>query len=84
MPEEERQFDLFHDYSESGFQGQYEQTIYYTLFVSKGNKAATATLEVKVEKQTFPNGPVRESVTRYELPVTQLAALIEKHGKRVP
>lgn len=59
----EKRLELFHDYSETGFDGKYERTTYYTLIVGDGNRNATVTLEVQVDKRTFPDGPESQSNT---------------------
>lgn len=79
MPDE--RLDLFDDYSESGFDGKYERWDRSWLVVDKEKR--TVTLEVEVEKRTFPDGPERKTSTRYQLKVGELVALIEKHGTRL-
>jgi hypothetical protein len=57
---------------------------YYRLIVDDGNRTAPAILEVEVVNRTFPDGPERESLTRYQLKVADLVELIQKHGTRLP
>lgn len=74
----ERRLELFEEYRETGFDGQYERTTYYRLIVDEGK----VILEVEVEKRTS-GGSTNTSTTRHEIGVNDLVKLIEKHGTRV-
>lgn len=76
----EGRLELLQEYRESGFDGKYERTTHYTLLVD--DEQPTATLEIAVVKQTFPNGPERRTVTRYKIGREALVSFIQKEGTR--
>jgi len=77
------QIDLFEEYRESGFDGKYEKSTYYRFIVGDGDSNATATLEIEVETRVGSGPPERRSITRYEIGVQALVALLKKEGKQV-
>lgn len=73
---------LFSEYSETGYRGEYSTSIRYDLIVGEGNIRAVAILEETVDKEAYKSPDERE-VTRYQLGVKELVALIRANAKRI-